>query len=91
MTEPDHPCLVIHGIALIDEPAHVNVTTFGHDGTVMLTFNTRDGGDLGQIMIGLSPNQTVELIRRLHAFDDLCLRAIASGKGGASFPDKGPG
>lgn len=81
------PCKVLMGIAMIDEPAHVNVTTFG-DGTLMLVFNTRDGGDLGQIMIGLSPNQAVELIRRLQVHNDLCTKAIAEGKGGACFPDR---
>jgi hypothetical protein len=78
------------GIVLIDEPAHVNVTTFAENGEVLLTFNCRSGADLGSIMIGLSPCQTVQLVERLQQHHDACLRAVALGKGGARFPDKAP-
>jgi hypothetical protein len=76
------------GILLIDEPAHVNVTTFASNGEVLLTFNARPGGDFGQVIIGLTPNQAMQLIQRLQIHDDACGRAIAEGKGGARFPDQ---
>jgi hypothetical protein len=76
------------GIVLIDEPAHANVTTFASNGEVLLTFNTRPGGECGQVIIGLSPHQAVQLIERLQAHGDACLRAIAEGKGGTRFPDR---
>jgi len=75
------------GIVLIDEPAHVNVTTFVANGEVLLTFNCRTGGDCGQVIIGLTPNQSLQLIERLQAHSDACGRAIVNGKGGARFPD----
>lgn len=78
------------GIVLIDEPAHVNVTTFAENGEVLLTFNCRGGADISQIIIGLSPMQTVQLVERLQQHHDACLRAVALGKGGARFPDKAP-
>lgn len=74
------------GIVLIDEPAHVGVTTFADNGEVLLTFNCRAGGNCGQVIIGLSPNQHIQLIERFQAHADACLRAIANGKGGARFP-----
>ena len=76
------------GIVLIDEPAHVNVTTFAANGEVMLTFNCRPGADIGQVMLGLSPHQAVQLVERLQQHQDACLRAIALGNGGTKFPDK---
>jgi hypothetical protein len=76
------------GIVLIDEPAHVNVTTFAANGEVLLTFNTRPGGNCGQVIIGLTPHQTLQLIERLQAHADVCGRAIVDGKGGARFSDR---
>ena len=76
------------GIVLIDEPVHVNVTTFAGNGEVLLSFETRPGGNCSQIIMGLSPNQAVELIRRLHVHDDVYARAIAAGNGGAQFREK---
>jgi hypothetical protein len=75
------------GIVLIDEPASVGVTTFAENGEVLLTFNSRPGGDCGQVIVGLTPNQAVQLIERLQAHSDACGRAIVDGKGGARFPD----
>jgi hypothetical protein len=77
------------GIILIDEPAHVNVTTFADNGEVLLTFNCKTGAECGQIIIGLSPHQAMQLIERLQAHSDACTRAIVEGKGGTRFPDKG--
>lgn len=76
------------GIVLIDEPAHVNVTTFAQNGEVLLTFNCKDGGNCSQVIIGLSPNQAMQLIDRLQQHHDACTRAIANGKGGTRFPDR---
>jgi hypothetical protein len=87
--KPNTPGAILPGgIVLIDEPAHVNVTTFASNGEVLLTFHCRDGGDCGSVMIGLSPHQAVELIVRLQAHSDACLRAITEGNGGAQFPDR---
>ena len=76
------------GIVLIDEPAHVNVTTFADKGEVLLTFNCRPGGNCGQVILGLSPHQAMQLVERLQAHHDACLRAVALGNGGAKFSDK---
>lgn len=73
------------GIVLIDEPEHVNVTTFAENGEVLLTFNTRPGGNCGQVIIGLSAHQALQLIKRLQTHADACGRAIVNGKGGARF------
>ncbi|MGY3615637.1 hypothetical protein [Bradyrhizobium sp. USDA 10063] len=78
------------GIVLIDEPAHAGVTTFAENGEVLLTFNTREGGDCGQVIIGLTPNQCLQLIERLQAHADTCGRAVVKGKGGVRFPDCAP-
>lgn len=79
------------GIVLVDEPAHVNVTTFNNKGgEVLLTFNMRDGADVGQIIIGLSAHQAIQLIERLQAHADICARAVALGNGGAKFPERAP-
>ena len=75
------------GIVLIDEPASVGVTTFAANGEVLLTFNSRPGAECGQVIIGLSPHQAMQLIQRLHAHDDIYARAVAEGKGGARFND----
>jgi len=79
------------GIVLIDEPAHVNVSTFNNEGgEVLLTFNCRDGGSCGQVIIGLSAQQALQLIERLQAHADICARSVAIGKGGAKFPERAP-
>ena len=75
------------GIVLIDEPAHANVTTFESNGDVLLTFNTRPGGNCGQVMIGLTAHQALQLIERLEAHVAFCRQAVAEGRGGVSFPD----
>lgn len=77
------------GIVLIDEPAHCNVTTFAARGDVLLTFNTRPGGNCGQVLIGLTGNQVLQLIERLQAHSDACARAVVEGRGGARWPEKG--
>jgi hypothetical protein len=76
------------GIVLIDEPAHCNVTTFAVTGDVLLTLNTRPGGNCGQVIVGLSANQALQLIDRLQQHADACGRAVAEGRGGARFPDR---
>jgi hypothetical protein len=76
------------GIILIDEPAFAGVTTFVANGEVLLTFNMRPGADFGQIIMGMTPHQTLQLIERLQAHADVCARAVAEGKGGARFPEK---
>jgi hypothetical protein len=78
------------GIVLVDEPAHANVTTFTHNGEVLLTFNMRPGAEIGQILIGLTANQTLQLIARLQEHSDVCGRAIVEGKGGTKFPYRAP-
>lgn len=89
--KPSTPGTILPGgIVLIDEPAHVNVSTFAGAGDVLLTFNTRPGGNCGQVIIGLSANQALQLIERLQAHSDICGRAISEGRGGARFPEKAP-
>ena len=44
----------------------------------------------GQMIIGLTAHQTLQLIARLQAHADICGRAIAEGKGGNRFPEKAP-
>lgn len=73
------------GIVLMDEPASAGVGTFAANGEVLLTLNARPGGNCGQVIIGLTPNQAMQLIEMLHAHDDIYTRAIAEGKGGAHF------
>lgn len=70
------------GIVLIDEPASCGVTTFTANGEVLLTCNFRDGGDISQFIMGLTPNQVLQLIKALQANQ----RALVEGKGGARFP-----
>jgi hypothetical protein len=55
-------------------------------GDVLLTFNTRPGGNCGQVIIGLSPSQTLTLIERLQMHSEHCRKAVAEGRGGATFP-----
>jgi len=76
------------GIVLIDEPAFAGVATFAANGEVLLTFNCRPGGDCGQVIIGLTPRQAVQLIERLQSHEDVYQRAIVQGKGGAEFPER---
>ena len=78
------------GLVLIDEPAHIGVTTFAANGEVLLTVNCRGGGNCSQVMIGLTPNQAMQLVERLQAHGDACARAVAEGNGGAAFPEKAP-
>lgn len=73
------------GIVLIDEPESVGVTTFADNGEVLLTFNCRPGGSCGQVILGLSPYQAMELIEALQKHGDACSRAIVEGKGGRRF------
>jgi hypothetical protein len=73
------------GIVLVDEPAHCNVTTFAANGEVLLVFNARPGGDVGQVFIGLTPNQVMQLVERLQKHADVCARAVVEGKGGGGF------
>ena len=77
------------GIVLMDEPASCGVATFAANGEVLMTFNAREGGDCGQVIIGLSPRQAMQLIEMLHQHDDVYARAVAEGKGGAQFDMKG--
>lgn len=77
------------GIILFDEPEHANVTTFAANGEVLLTFNARPGAAFGQVIIGLSAYQAMQLIERLQKHSDACSRAIVDGKGGARFRDTG--
>lgn len=74
------------GIVLIDEPASVSLNTFASNGEVLLGFNCRDGGECGQVIIGLSPHQAVQLIGYLNKHVAYYERAIADGNGGARFP-----
>ena len=88
MEKPSTPgTLLLGGIVLIDEPAQAGVTVFGGegDGSALLTIITRAGGEIGQVIIGLTPNQAVQLIERLSAHADVFHRAILQGKGGAGF------
>ena len=90
MTTSTPGAILPGGIVLIDEPAHVNVTTWADRGDVLLTFNTRPGGNCGQVIIGLSANQALQLIERLQTHADACGRAMAEGRGGARFPEQAP-
>lgn len=73
------------GIILMDEPESVGVATFAANGEVLLTFTARPGAECGQVILGLTPNQAMQLIEMLHTHDDVYARAIKDGKGGASF------
>lgn len=76
------------GIILIDEPAFIGVSTFAHNGEVLMNLTMREGGDFSQIIMGLSAHQALQLIERLQAHEDIYQRAVVEGKGGAKFPDK---
>ena len=75
------------GIVLIDEPQSSSLNIFAANGEVLLEFTCRPGGDIGQVIIGLSPHQVLQLIERLQTHDDVYQRAIVDGKGGARFLD----
>lgn len=85
---PSTPGTTIYrgGIVVMDEPENLSVTTFAATGEVLLTFNARPGGDCGQVIVGLTANQLLQLIERLQVHADACARAIVDGKGGARFP-----
>jgi hypothetical protein len=80
--------LLLGEILIADEPAHIGVTTFRGDGTVLLTVNFRAGADVSQLMLGLSAQQALQLIERLSAHSDEYRRAVAEGHGGVRFPDR---
>lgn len=82
------PSSIHGGVVLMDEPAHAGVATFASNGEVLLTFTSR-GGACGQVIVGLTPHQVMQLIERLQAHSDICARAIAEGKGGARFSPGG--
>lgn len=85
MSEPGS--ILPGGIVLIDEPANIGVSTFASNGDVLLTISTRPGGNCGQVIIGLTANQTLQLIERLQTYSDIYGRAVADGKGGAGFAE----
>ena len=74
------------GIVLIDEPESAGFTVFADVGNALLTFNTRPGADIGQVIIGLTANQVLQLIEWLNGHSDVFGRAVAEGRGGAKFP-----
>ena len=90
--KPGNPGVLLPGgIVLVDEPAHCNVTTFADRGEALLVFNARAGAEnIGQVIIGLTGNQVLQLIQRLQQHADACGRAVAEGRGGARFPDQAP-
>ncbi len=81
---------VARSILIADEPAHAGVTVFDGDGTALLTINLRKGADVSQMIIGLSPHQTLQLLERLSRHAGVCRKAVAEGHGGARFPDQAP-
>jgi hypothetical protein len=89
--QPEKPSspgtLLPGGILIADEPAHAGVTVFAGGG-VLLTLNLRPGGNVGQIIVGLSANQALQVAERLTHHADLLRKTISEGKGGARFPDK---
>jgi hypothetical protein len=89
MSEENNPGTMFpFGLVLIDEPASIGVNTFASSGEVLMTINCRNGGNCTQVIVGLSANQTIQLIKRLQTYSDICGRAVADGKGGAKFPDR---
>jgi len=72
------------GILLIDEPKSVGVGTFGN-GEVLMNLVCREGGDVSQVILGLTPHMAMQLIELLQTHSDVYTRAIAEGKGGARF------
>jgi len=94
MSKPETPgtpgSLLPGGIVVIDEPESAGFTVFADNGTAVLTFNTRPGADIGQVIIGLTANQVMQLSEWLNAHSDVFGRAIAEGRGGARFPKGNP-
>jgi hypothetical protein len=83
---PSSPGTILPGgIVLMDEPQSAGVTTLAAAGETLLTFNARPGGNCGQIIIGLSPLQTLQLINMLQQHADYCRAAVQRLKGGAGF------
>lgn len=76
------------GIILVDEPESVGVATLAGSGEVLMTMNLRPGGEVNQIIVGLTPNMLMQLLMKLQTHSDVCARAIAEGKGGALFKEK---
>jgi hypothetical protein len=77
------PGIFMGGIVLIDEPVGIGVTTFSGSGEMLMTITAHGGGDVGQVIVGLTANQAVQLIQRLQKYEDVYTRAIAQGRGGA--------
>jgi hypothetical protein len=50
----------------------------------------RPGSEIGQLIIGLSAHQALQLIERLQENAEHCRAAVAGGKGGNKFPDQAP-
>lgn len=91
-TKPRPSAILPGGIVVMDEPAHCNVTVFADRGEVLLVFNGRDDGVIGQIFVGLTGNQTLQLIDRLTTHYEFCTKAAREGRGGSSWPgDVGEG
>jgi hypothetical protein len=88
MSEPGS--MLPGGIVLIDEPTFIGVTTFASNGDVLMTINTRPGGNCAQVIVGLTANQALQLIERLQAHSDACARAVVNGKGGNRFTEPKP-
>jgi hypothetical protein len=82
------------GIVVVDEPATVSIQTFAlgpnpgpdPDVGVMMVFNARRGAPFSQVMIGLSPQQTLDLLRLLEQSREYMQRAVEQGHGGPGFP-----
>jgi len=70
------------GILLADEPASIGANVFAGNGEVLIHFNFRPGGDLGQAIIGLRPDQALALLDGLGKHADFCRAAVAKGSKG---------
>jgi hypothetical protein len=77
------PGIFMGGIVLIDEPVGIGITTFSGSGEMLMTITAHGGGDVGQVIVGMTANQVVQLIQRLQKYEDVYNRAIAEGRGGA--------
>lgn len=75
------------GILFADEPQSAGVTVFVGGGA-LLTVNLRPGGNVSQVILGLSANQALQVAERLTHHADELRKTISEGKGGARFPDK---
>lgn len=76
------------GIVVADEPAQANVAVFVDAGNMLLTLDLQPGGNVSQIMIGLTAHQVLQLIERFSTHADVFGRAIVEGRGGMRFPDR---